>query len=342
MLLPVAVVQPLPGIGDMVWHMPHIRAIATASGAPVTLLVKQRSLADQLFAGEQTVDSIVPLDLNPGGRRGEHDGITGLLHLAQLLRSHRFGTIILLHHSVSLAAAAWLARIPQRRGYGWGRQRIFLNSGPFLPRDAARLHQHTRATHYLAAAGIALASAEPTLPVAAAARTAARHELRLPAEPFVVLGIGSSEALRQWGVSRFTDLTAEMLDAGWPRVVLLGGPQDAAMAETIRARLGGRAQRVGLALGWHLQAVAGLLAEASFYVGNNTGAMNMAAAVGIRTYALFGSTKPFDHASQIVPITVLDTGVHDGMARLSLNAVLAAIRADRGWLCPGRKQDVAM
>jgi heptosyltransferase II len=339
LLPPVAVVQPLPGIGDMVWHLPHIRAIAAASGAPVTLLAKPRSLADQLFAGESTVGSILSLDLNPGGRRGRHDGVTGLVRLARLMQDGRFGTIILLHHSVSIAAAAWLARIPRRLGYGRGLQRIFLNHGPFLPRDVARLHQHTRATRYLEAAGIPLPSAEPTVPINAATRAGARLRLNLARQPFVAVGIGSSEPLRQWGVARFTELTAEMLDAGWPRVVLLGGPEDTGMADAIRTRLGGRAQRVGVALGWHLTDVTGLLAEAAFYVGNNTGVMNMAAAVGIRAYALFGTTKPFDHASQIVPITALDTGVHDGMVRLPLDAVLAVIRADRGWLSPGQQQD---
>ena len=49
---PVAVVQPLPGIGDMVWHLPHLRAIAAHAGAPVTLIAKPRSLADQLLTGD--------------------------------------------------------------------------------------------------------------------------------------------------------------------------------------------------------------------------------------------------------------------------------------------------
>jgi heptosyltransferase II len=201
------------------------------------------------------------------------------------------------------------------------------------------LHQHTRATRYIEAADIPLPSAEPTLPVSATARAGARLRLHLPRDPFVAVGIGSSEPLRQWGVTRFTELTSRMLDAGWPSVVLLGGPEDAGMADAIRAGVGSGARRVGVALGWHLTDVAGLLAEATCYVGNNTGVMNMAAATGTRTYALFGSTKPFHHASQIVPITAPDTGVHDGMARLGLDAVLGAIRADRGWLSPGQKQD---
>ena len=48
----LAVIQPLPGIGDMVWHLPHIRAIAQAVGHKVTLVTKPRSAADQLFAAE--------------------------------------------------------------------------------------------------------------------------------------------------------------------------------------------------------------------------------------------------------------------------------------------------
>lgn len=337
---PVAVVQPLPGIGDMVWHVPHIRAIAEAAGAPVTLLAKPRALADQLLAGEPAVQAILRLDLNPGGRRGAHDGAIGLGRLARLLRDGRFGTIILLHHSASIAAAAWLAGIPQRFGYGWGGQRLFLNAGPFLPRDVARLHQHSRATRFLEAAGIPLASAEPALAASAADRAEARRRLGHGAEPFVAVGIGSSEPLRQWGAGRFTELVVALLDAGWPRVVLLGGPEDAAMADAIRGGAGGRNRRVDPVLGWHLGAVAALLAEAAFYVGNNTGVMNMAAAVGTRTYALFGTTPAFDHASQIVAVAAPDAGVHDGMARVSPASVLAAIRTDRGRLSPGWAGDV--
>ena len=56
------------------------------------------------------------------------------------------------------------------------------------------------------------------------------------------------------------------------------------------------------ALGWHLAETAALLAEASFYVGNDTGVMNMAAAVGTRAYALFGTTPALHHSPHIVPI----------------------------------------
>jgi lipopolysaccharide heptosyltransferase II len=331
---PVAVVQPLPGIGDMVWHLPHIRAIAAWAGAPVMLITKPRSLADQLFGEDPALASIFWLDLNPPGRPGAHDGIRGFMRLARKLRAHAFGALIMLHHSTLISAAAFAAGIPDRRGYGFGSQRLFLNRGPFLPPEVARLHQHTRATRYLEAAGIPLPSTEPQIIVPTATRMEARARLGESRTRFVAIGIGSSEPLRQWGPERFAGLVGALLDAGWQMVVLSGGREDARLASLITGALGERGQRVCLALGWHLCDVQGMLAEADFYVGNNTGVMNIAAAVGVRTYGLFGTTTPFHHASQIVPICSPEAGVHDGMERLTLDSVLTEIKADRGSLAP--------
>ena len=331
---PVAVIQPLPGIGDMVWHLPHIRALAAHAGCPVTLLAKPRSLADQLLDGDPAVSEIRWIDLNPGGRRGAHDGLGGFRRLVRELRSGNFRSVVLLHHSDRIAAAAWMAGIPDRRGYGWGRQRWFLSGGPFLPDAVKKLHQHTRATRYLQAAGVPLASAEPTLTVPTAVLAEAMALLGPATGGFIGIGIGSSEVLRQWGTERFGALASALLDAGWPTLVLIGGREDETSAGTILNALGERRNRVRLALGWDLANVIAMVSQAAFYVGNNTGVMNIAAATGIRTYALFGTTSPFDHARQIVPVAAPDIGVHDGMRRLTVDLVMDTIRADRGRVGP--------
>jgi heptosyltransferase-2 len=90
------------------------------------------------------------------------------------------------------------------------------------------------------------------------------------------------------------------------------------------------ARDVAMALNWNLSEVAALFRVSRFYVGNDTGVMNMAAAVGIPTYCLFGAVPPFYHSSRIVPITP-PGGVSktDGMARLSVGQVLTKIEADQ-------------
>jgi len=328
----VAVFQPLPGIGDMVWHLPHIRAVAAHVGGPVTLVAKPRSAADQVFAGEATVRDVLWLDRNPAGRRGRHDGPVGLARLIGELRRRRFDAAVILHHSRMLSFAAMAAGIPERQGYGYGTQRIWLNRGPFLPGSTIRLHQFQRASAWLVAAGIPIADAEPRLAVSEAARSAVRARLGV-ACPFVALGIGGSEVWKQWGAARFTALARLLLDAGWGRLVLVGGAGEAPLAEAIVAGLAERGRMAVPALGWHLTETVALLADAAFLIGNNTATMNMAAAVGVRSYGLFGTAPPFGHSSQIVPI--VSDGPDDGVARLGLEAVLAAVVADRGGLGRG-------
>jgi heptosyltransferase-2 len=325
----LAVVQPLPGIGDMIWHLPHIRALARWAGRPVTLVAKPRSAAAELFSGEKTIADVIWLDRNPRQRRGSHDGFQGFARLAMALRRHAFDAVVLLHHSRMLAAAMLAAGVPQRFGYGFGSQRLYLNRPPLLHRSLLSLHPYEQARRWLAAAAIPLEEPEPSYFATAGRREAARTRLGRPAGALVAIGIGASEPCKQWGADRFAELSAALLDDGWPSLVLAGGAAEAVLAEAIRARLGDRAARVHAAIGWNLADLAGLLAEASFYVGNDTGVMNLAAAVGITTFSLFGAMPPFHHSSAIVPIVPADaqTDVLTGMARITTQMVLEATRA---------------
>jgi heptosyltransferase-2 len=333
----LGIVQPLPGIGDMIWHLPHIRAIAGAARHKVTLIAKPRSAADQIFAAEDTIADILWMDRNPDRRRGVHDGASGLLRLIANLRSRRLDTVVILHHSRTLAFAATAAGIPHRYGYGYRWQRPFLNRPPYLPDSALALHPYRQATAYLQAVGIEVSETEPRLPVAQSARSAVAARLALHSDPMVAIGIGTSEPYKQWGAERFASLAQVLLDAGWPTLVLVGGAAEAGLAQEITARMPDDSTRLANALGWTMAEIAALFERSAFYVGNDTGVMNMAAAVGIRTYALFGATPPFAHASAIVPIAPPDGRISkvDGMARIDLPTVLAAIVADRSQLGPG-------
>lgn len=317
--LRVAVIQPLPGIGDMVWHLPHLRAIAAHVGRPVTLVTKPGSRADELLAAEPSVAGILWLHgrTKAGGAGG------GPRRLVAELRDGGFDAAVLLHHSVTLARVAARAGIACRLGYGIGWQRLFLTHPPFLPTTPTPVHPFRQASAWLAAAGIAMAADEPDLPVTPEA--AATVAARLGVQRYVALGIGSSEANKQWGASRFAELAEGLRAVGWPALVLVGGPAEAALAADIQARLTRPAIE---ALGWPLDQVAALLAGAACYVGNDTGAANIAAATGTSTFCLFGATEPFDHSRRIVPITP-PGGVDrvGGMARIAVADVLGAIAA---------------
>ncbi len=328
----VAIVQPLPGLGDMIWHLPHIAAIARHTlGGRVTLVAKPSSQAEELLASEQAVADILWLNRNPREGHGRHDGLSGLSGLARLvgaLRARRFDSAVLLHHSRTLAFALCSAGIANRFGYGHVLQRPFLNRRPYLTAAVLRHTPYQQASAWLAAAGWSPAASEPVIAVGAPARQAVERRLAGRPGRLVALGLGSSEAAKQWGTPHFTALCNLLLAAGWPVVVAIGGPAEAAMID----QLARACPAVVPAAGWRLGEVGALLERAAFYVGNDTGVMNLAAAVGCRSYGLFGSTTPLAHSRHIVPVVPPDacTDRPGGMARISPAAVIAAIVSDRG------------
>ncbi len=338
----LVVVQPLPGIGDMIWHLPHIRALAEQAGGPVALVAKPRSRADEIFAAEATVRDIIWVDRNPAGSAGYHDGPRGMWRLVRALRAGQFDTAVLLHHSPTLAFVTLAAGVPLRKGYGIGAQRWFLNAGPYLSTETWRRNRPLqRATLYLQAAGVRIADVEPRVAIAPAARLVVQKRLHDVPRPFVAFGIGSSEPTRQWGAARFAGLARALVDAGWRSIALVGGRNEAPLARDIAAALGEDADRLFPALDWHLGETAALLAEAAFYAGNDTGVMNMAAAVGTRAYAMFGSTPVLHHSASIVPI-VTPPGPADGATRITLEQVVNALLWDRGSLGPESVPETAV
>ncbi len=320
----LALVQPRVGIGDMIWHLPHIRALARHVGGRVTLVTRPRSMADQFVGPEDGVHGILYVERGQWSPGGRHEGNAGMVRLVRDLRGLDCDGAVLMTRSRNLTLAVLAMGARHRHGYGIGIQRRVLQ-GPFLPPSLLKGHPYDQATAWMEAAGIALGRPDPVVHVGEADRLAAARRLGMGGAP-VALGIAASDDWKNWGAANFAALAAALLEAGWPGVVLVGGLAEQGMADAIMARLDARTGQVRLALGWPLRELAALLAGVAFYVGNDTAALNMAAAVGTRSYGLFGATVPLRHSQLIVP--VLPPGGLDrvhGMAAITPAAVLEAV-----------------
>ena len=327
----LALVQPRVGIGDMIWHLPHIRALS-ALARRVTLVTRRRSLAAEVVGPADGVDDILFVERGQWDAGGRHEGNLGMLRLVRDLRALGCDGAVLLTRSRMLTTAAWAAGIGRRYGYGIGWQRRLLR-GPFLPPGEWRAHPYRQASAWLALAGVPLDQPEPRLQVSPGDRLAAGT---LAPAGGVALGIAASDKWKNWGAANFAGLAAALLQRGWPTVLLVGGPAEQAMAADIIQRLGPLAARALPVLGVDLRTLAGLLQAQAFYIGNDTAALNIAAAVGVRAYGLFGATPVLRHTTWITPlIPPGGPSKTDGMARLPLQAVLDAIPANPAASSPG-------
>ena len=325
------IVQPLPGIGDMVWHLPHIHAIAaTTAEGRVDILTKPRSQADRLLRADPCVERILWLEREAG----RHAGPRGLLRLAALLRREQYQRAWFLHGSARYVLAARLAGIPERIGYGIGLQAFLLTAPVRLPPDLRHTHPILRADALLDILGIPRTEAEPRLAVDPSAEQAVVARFAAWPTPWIALGIGSSEPWKQWGAARFAELALALHGRRAGSIFLVGGPAERVLADAIFTRIHAEGGTVADAVALPLEQTAALLARCRSYIGNDTGVLNMMAALQAPAVGLFGGSAPLTHSRFIHAIT--PPPGERGMAAISVSHVLGTlvrlgwIDADRG------------
>jgi ADP-heptose:LPS heptosyltransferase len=131
---------------------------------------------------------------------------------------------------------------------------------------------------------------------------------------------GSGGSRKCWSVERYFAL-AERLSAFGQAVLFLGGPAEspelrAMIEEFVRDRAG-----MASLFDADLSVVAGLVAECSLYIGNDSGITHLAAAVGAPVIALFGPTDPALWAPLGADVRVVAAGTIDA---ISVDAVFEA------------------
>ncbi len=282
----ILVIQALPGIGDMVWHVPFIRAICQFEQVRcVDILAEKRSMTDQIFATEGLVSEAIWLDDFLHGKKR----LRSILRLAKYLRSKHYQRVWILHYSFSWALAALLAGIPSRFGYGLGAQRLLLSGGNYLSKNDAALHPIDKAVKLLALNGLDVGDIAPSIPVSADNKASIEHRFKAMPRPWFTFGIGATDHGRQWGVRNFTDLAKVISNHYGGSIFLLGGRAEVDMAEQIKNSMDSEhSATVVTIIAYPIGELCALLNMSDYFVGNDSGMLNLSAAVGTPSIGLLG------------------------------------------------------
>ena len=132
---------------------------------------------------------------------------------------------------------------------------------------------------------------------------------------------GSAHRLdKRWPAERYGQLGKILADRGYD-VVIIGGPQESALARRIQRDVGQARDLTGRT---DFAKVAVLGAKAALVVGNDTGPLHLAAATGAPTVVLFSSASNPELAAPRGHVTVLRS---ENLADLSVAEVLQAAGA---------------
>jgi heptosyltransferase-2 len=149
--------------------------------------------------------------------------------------------------------------------------------------------------HLVRALGFENGSAEPRLDVAPAVREAAADRLARAgwdrAAPLVALAPGAAYGgAKRWPSTSFAEF-ARALGCDGVTAVMIGGAGDLSIGHEIEAQCGGGDTRlINLIGATDLPMLAGVLVNCRAVVSNDSGAMHVAAALGVRVTAVFGPT----------------------------------------------------
>ena len=288
-------------IGDVLLATPTLRAIKSARpDVRVTMMVNCGS-EDVLF-GNPDLDEVLVLD--KGSLAAQWRLIAGL-------RRRRFDTVIDLTDGDRSAFLSWISGAPVRIGFNdehrW-RGRCYTE----VVRPAADIrHRIDRDLDALKPMSIQAGSKNPQLwltPEEENSGDQLLDQLSVQrSQPMVILQPGARYWFKAWPPERFAEL-ADHLTSQYSCQVLIGGSQqDIDLAQQIRQMA--KSRPIIMAGRTTIRQFAAIAKKSALFVGSDSGAMHIAAAVGTPMVALFGPSNPEEWGPRSDRVKVLYKGL---------------------------------
>jgi heptosyltransferase-2 len=335
-------------VGDAIMALPALRAVR-AKFADAHIAIVARPYVADIYRGQGVCDELIAYD-----PRGAEKGFGGREQLAARLRTEKFDAALLLQNAFDAAWLAWRAGIPARIGYARDGRGILLTKSVPVPK-AGEIPAHEQ-FYYLelvrragwaeqveGAREILLnvpreAAAEAEQRLIAAGVTSRANDGRTLR---VAIGAGASYgSAKCWLPDRFAEVANRLIAESDAEVILFGTAGETAVSDAIIS--GMKRKPIDLTGKTSIAELPALLSRCQLFIGNDSGAMHVASAVGLPVVAIFGPTDPFGTAPVTPKCTIVQEKPycspcflrrcptdHRCMTRVTSDNVTAAARA---WL----------
>jgi lipopolysaccharide heptosyltransferase II len=275
-------------VGDAIMALPALRAVRSRfPEAEITILARPYVAA--IYKNQRVCDNMMFVEDSR--------------NTVSELRAQKFDTALLLQNAFQAAWFAWRAGIPERIGYARdGRSPLLTKAVPVPEPGEIPLHEQYYYLELLRRAGWL-----DSLPNESFIKLDVPEENRRRAAEFllstgvrpdsfrIAIGAGASYgSAKCWPPDRFAELANRLQAQAQADVILFGTPAEAAVSSAIAA--GMSYPPIDLTGRTSIEHLPALLSQCHLFVGNDSGAMHVAAAVGLPVVAVFGPTDPLGTA----------------------------------------------
>jgi heptosyltransferase-2 len=293
-------------VGDAIMALPALRAVRSKFAEAHIAVVARPYVAD-IYRDQRLCDELIVYD-----PRGEHAGFSGRERLARELKNRKFDSALLLQNAFDAAWLAWRAGIPERIGYARdGRSPLLTRAIAVPKRGETPAHEQFYYLELLRRAEwIETATGEIAILLRIPEDAASRAESRLLAAGSrrgatrIAIGAGASYgSAKCWPPERFAQAVSALAEKFAAEVILFGTPAEAQVSSAIVSTM--KRPAIDLTGTTAIADLPAMLSRCHLFIGNDSGAMHVAAAVGLPVVAVFGPTDPLGTAPVTPRCTVV-------------------------------------
>ena len=277
-------------VGDVVMAMPGFDALRR-NFPRSHIAVLARPWVAALFESHPGADEVIPY--NRG--QGLFKDLGERIRVIRLIRNRGFDLALLFQNAFEAALLAYLGGVPLRVGYNTDGRRLLLSRAVIRNREILKKHQVEYYLAILRAMDWEAPTGNPSLHVGEKEAQAVRGLLSSQ-------GIGDGDFLvglsagaifgpaKRWPVERFAAIADRSIERWGARTVLLGSEKDGTTCMALSGAM--KHEAVNFCGKTSLGEAMALIERCGLFLSNDSGLMHVAAALGVPTVAIFGSTNP--------------------------------------------------
>ena len=327
MSLKIAVVYSHHKLGDLIWQLPYLKSISKNFSLPITLITRPKTQAKDILKDNHYIQKVFYCEF-----RKKLWYFVEIFNLYRFFKKEKFSHIFILDKISRPAIAAKLADIKNIIGPGIKNQKKWLTNKNFLTNEDYRnLDYSDQSKKMLEINNYKVFETIPSLTIKKETLINIEPKIDTGAKDIVTFGVDSFELFKMWFEENFAELANKLIEANLAnKIYLIASQKNQDIVKKIM-NLSNK-NHFSDCSSLNLLQVIKVIKYSNYFVGNNSGPLNLASALGVKAFGLIANDRVSElKNSNIIPILPKNykneiNRDRDGMKELDVELVFNQIK----------------
>ena len=290
-------------LGDLIWQLPYIKAISEHHNKKIDLIVREKTQAKEILKDLSYINVI-----HYNNFRKKFFYWVDVLKLKKIFSKQEYSYVYILDKINKPAVAAKLAGIKNIIGPGIKRQKKWLTNKHFLDDKDWFLSYSEQSQKLLKLNNIKIKDVYPHIEVKPSSIDELKKNFSYSGKK-IAFGVDSFEDYKIWYEENFIELAKKFYDRKiFDYIYLVCGKDKQYIVKNIINK-SNKDYFIDCS-NLKLMDIIGVIKDSDFFIGNNSGPLNLAAALNIKSFGLFTNTPisqlKFSKVIPLIPENYID------------------------------------